>query len=163
MLVEKNKASIHLSIKDFEECSIDGGSTTFKLLDYLNNKNESEKTNVSLIDRIVLDDPNLLLKFLGIWVPATIIVSFIITETYYLKYIRPDEYSQLRDHIRDEIVPLNLLVQSLKLDLDEDYIEVKKDDIPIFTNFNFRIEESLTPLKDPKLIKIQANKVDKSN
>ena len=158
-LVKKNKESIQLTDKDFEELSLDGGTSIINLFDYLNQKIESEKIKISETDHMILSDPTLMLRFSGIWVSAIFDVQFFISEIYFLKYLHPDTYSQINDHIRNKILPLDLLIKELSTNFDESYIEIDKDNIPIFTNFNFKIEESLIPLKKQAMIELSAKKI----
>ncbi len=147
-LIEKNKTELQISKSDFEELSFNKGKTTIKLLDYINQKIESEKLDMSVIKELKLTDPNLLLKFSGIWVPAKFHIHFLTEKTYFLKYLRPAEYYQITDHIAKGIIPLKLLIKNFMPILDNNYTEVDKNNLPISTNFNLEIEENLFPISN---------------
>lgn len=147
-LKEKNKSDIQVSNKDFDVISFDGGKTAIKLLDVINDKVQHELVDVSKEYELDLNGANLMLFFSGIWVYAAFKISFSMENIHYLKYVRPDEYSHILDHVKKETVPLSVTLKELGTDLDETYIEINGSDIPIFAGFSFEIEENLFPLQE---------------
>lgn len=138
-LVEKNKDQLTLTF-NIEELSLDGGTTKHKLLDLLREKYGSDlQEDISY----VLDDPNLMIETVGIWVPIAINATLKITKKFYLRYLKPTEYSQFTDHLSDKVVPLNLVLENFNLSLDDSYVEVYPQDIPVFENFNFELERNV--------------------
>lgn len=152
-LVSKNKNPIQIPEKDLDQISFDGGKTSIQIFDYLNQKIRLERIDVSKINGIEINDQNLLLKFSGIWVKASFTLHFIFSEIYYLKYIRPDEYSHIQHHPSKNIIPINLLIKNFSSNFDDTYIEIDKNDIPVFSNFNLKIEESLLPLRKESIFR----------
>ncbi len=158
-LVEKNKTELQISQQDFEEVSLDYGRTTIKLLDFINQKIVSDKIDLSVTKQLNIDDQNLLLKFQEIWIPAKFYLRFFIEKTYYLKYILPTEYSQIIDHVRKDVIPLKLSIKKFNALFDDSYVEIDKNDIPIFTKFNFEIEENSFSFKKSSLKSMNINSV----
>lgn len=155
-LAEKNKAELQITKKDLEIISFDGGKTEFNLLDLLNKKIESDRIDISITKQLFINEPNQLLKLSGIWVPAKFEIQFIIHEMYFLKFIRPHEYSQIMNHVNKEVLPLKIEIREFKSQLDESFIEVSKEDLPIESNVSIEVVENLTPFKELQYIGINS-------
>lgn len=147
-LAERNKTEIILTQKDFEFISIDNGITAIRLIDYLNHKIESEKIDITKVSSLVLDNPNLSIKFVELWVPVIFTIGFETGEIFYLKYIKPEEYAQMINHVTKEIMPLKVVVNTLHLKFDDTFIEINKDDSPISSPVLIEVEENLYPINE---------------
>ena len=65
------------------------------------------------------------------WLPITLTVVVSISPRRFLKYLEPEEYSQLRDHVRKETLPLHArLSTEVPLTPDETWVELRPDDLP---------------------------------
>jgi hypothetical protein len=68
--------------------------------------------------------PGIRLNFAGVWVECSELrINLTITRKYYLKYLTPDQYSQIRDHRRDITLPVHVSVGGPS-QLDDSFIEV---------------------------------------
>ena len=147
-LVEKNKNDLTITLKDMEEVSVDSGRSTLKILDYINIFLEENKIDIIETKNFNINNPNLLLYFVQIWVPIkTVELYFNTNKKYYLKYVRPEEYSQLRNHVTKEILPLQFKISGNHLEFNDTYLEIDKDNIPITSTILCEIEEDLYPIK----------------
>jgi hypothetical protein len=147
-LAERNKTKIILSQKDFEFVSVDNGHTSIRLIDYLNDKIGAEKIDITKITSLVLDNPNLLLKFAELWIPVIFTIGFETGEIFYLKYIKPLEYSQIINHVTKEIMPLKIGVNTLHFKFDDTFIEININDSPISSPVLIEVEENLYPINE---------------
>lgn len=147
-LAERNKTDIIITQKDFEFVSVDGGVTEIRIIDYLNDKIENEKIDITKVSSLTLDNPNLQLKFVGFWVPVILTINFITGEIFYLKFIKPEEYSQMINHLTKEILPLKVGINTSHFKFDESFIEINKDDSPITSTVIIEIEENLYPINE---------------
>lgn len=147
-LVEKNKRAIQITQNDLTEISLNNGETSISILDYLNYVIETEKIDISKTKELELTDPNLMLKFSDIWTRAEFRFQFSHSERFYLKFITPDEYSHIVDHVNRQIQPLNLTVKGLGTDLDSSFVQIGPQNIPVSSYFKFEIEENLTPFTE---------------
>ena len=64
-----------------------------------------------------------------------------VTKKCYLKYLRPNEYSHLRDHVRGTTLPLHVVLNKVGLELDETFVELPGDQSPVFGGLFLEVEE----------------------
>ncbi len=151
-LIERNKVPIQISQNDFAEISLDKGQTAMKMGKYIDNKMKADNIVINDSVNLNLMAPDLLIRFAGLWIPlGRLDVTFTIIKTYYLKYILPDEYSQIKNHVTGQITPLSFAFSGIPASLDSSYVEIKKEELPIFTNLNLEIEEKLGAFADAKI------------
>ena len=60
---------------------------------------------------------------------------------HYLKYLTPDEYSHLRDHIKKTTLPLHVVLKKVNIALDESFVELHDDKPPVFSGLYLQFEE----------------------
>lgn len=142
-----NRNDLRVSGNDVNYVSLDGGQSIVRLTDLLNRKIESESIDISKTKRIEIDHPNLCLRISQIWVPVKLVFELEIVKKYYLKYIRPDEYSQIRDHLNNGVIPLSLRVKRLGFDFDESFVEIAEEELPKLTGFSFEVDEGIMPFE----------------
>lgn len=148
-LVARNKTDILITPKDFETVSLDNHQTTMKVVDYLNMVIENNNIDVEKETKLELTDPNLQLLFADVWVNLKLEVEFETEPKYYLKYVTPDEYSQISDHLNNEKIPLKLKLNT-NFQLDDSYIEIQKENAPVTSTVFLEVEENLRPISDLK-------------
>ncbi len=148
-LVARNKTDILITPKDFETVSCDNHQTTMKVVDYLNMVIENNNIDVEKEITLEITDPNLQLLFADVWVNLKLVVVFDTEPKYYLKYVTPDEYSQISNHITNEKIPLELKLNT-NFQLDDSYVEIKKEYAPVTSTVFFEVEENLRPISDLK-------------
>jgi hypothetical protein len=68
-------------------------------------------------------------------------VNFTIGKTVYLKYLTPDEYSQIRNHARDTTLPLRVVISGVFPVLDDTFAEIPSGQVPVFPSLWAQIEE----------------------
>lgn len=140
-LVAKNQTDIKVSPEDFKFISIDNGGTKTTLHEYINEVYQAQTFDIFNGKAMILDDPQLRLYFAKIWVPVHFEINFTVKKTYYLKYLKPDEYAQISDHLRVDTLPLNFKFENIMLGLNDEYVEVDGAHLPVFTKLNFTLEE----------------------
>jgi len=140
-LVTKNKSDIKVTIKDFKYVSFDNGATVLKLSNYINMRFPDVKSDIFEGKPLVLNDPNLKIYFSKVWTQADFEINFNIKKTYFLKYLKPDEFTQIVNHVNRESLPLKFTFNEAVIGLNDEYVEVDAKDIPVFTNLNFIIQE----------------------
>jgi hypothetical protein len=121
--------------------SYDSGVTSATILEYL--QSWISKAGAFLKNEIDIDlaKPGFRLKVSGIWVECEDIrINLAVDKKYYLKYLTPTEYSQIRDHQRDTALPLRLKVSGPS-QLDDSFIQVSSADLPVKATFFAVIEE----------------------
>jgi hypothetical protein len=64
-----------------------------------------------------------------------------ITKKYYLKYLTPDEYSHLRDHVRETTLPLHLVLKNVGIAFDGSFVELPGDKPPVIPGLFLEVEE----------------------
>lgn len=93
--------------------------------------------------------PNLQIQILNVWVPCTEFsyITLSITKKHYLKYLTPDEYSHINDHVRNTTLPLYLELRNIGITLDDTFVELPDDKPPVFLGLYLQVEEStqITP------------------
>ena len=95
-----------------------------------------------LRDSVEIDlPPHLWLYLGGVWLECHgLKIHIYTTKKYYLKYLTPDEYSQMRDHRRDVTLPLHLRIGGSS-ELDDTFIEVPTSDLPVNPILSITVEE----------------------
>lgn len=146
-LVEKNKIGLEITYKDFEIVSTNKGVSRMKVADYINQEVENTKTDIEKVNQLAIENPDLLLLFAGVWVELKLTVGFAIEYKYYLKYLKPEEYSQISNHITNEKIPLSVKLKD-NFKLTEEYIEIEKENTPITSTVFIEVEENLYPIND---------------
>lgn len=123
--------------------SDDEGKTTIHHLEYLNKCIDSLEASSVIGVKQDIYRPNLHYMIADVWVPcgAFSFTLLSITKKYFLKYVTPEEYSQLRDHIRNIIYPLHITVKNADTQFDESFIEVPDDEPPVIVGLFLEIEE----------------------
>lgn len=149
-LAEKNKVDIIITENDYKEVSLNNGKTSLTIIDYISSIVDDRKFDITQTVPLLIDDANLKLKFVGIWVPLSIRVNFITEEIHYFKYLKPAEYSQLKNHVKKETIPLNILIKDFNSDLDDSYIKIDNNNFPIYSPISFYVEENLYPINKLK-------------
>jgi hypothetical protein len=90
-----------------------------------------------------LTTADLELLMAGVWIRcAQLALEFSSTKTYFLKYLTPTEYSQLRDHVRGVVLPLHCRLEDLPFELDGSFIETSSDAVSAFPGLHLEVVES---------------------
>ncbi len=142
-LVAKNQTqAIHVSLDiNVARISYDLGATSTTIMEYL--QSWITKAGAFLGDTVNIDlmQPGLRLKVAGIWLACEDLrINLTINRKYYLKYLTPAEYSQVRDHRRDTALPLHLKLGGPS-QLDDSFIQISSADLPVKAPFVAMIEE----------------------
>ena len=144
-LVEKNRdRELLVQLKTSTPLTTDRGRTTIAFEQHINDGLRrllsSEHPEGTRMD---LTLPDLHLMIADVWVPCKIAVDLLdITRVNYLKYLTPTEYSHIRDHVRETILPLNVLLSNVGLQLDDTFIELPRGPLPVFAGLWLEVEES---------------------
>ena len=146
-LVNKNKGDLIITNKDLEIISLDNGHTKIKIIDYLNSIIEGSDIDIESEFTLEIKTPNLKLLFANIWIDFSFKVSFNTKPKYYLKYIKPQEYSQISNHLTNEKIPLSYKFEATH-DLNNEFIEIEKENAPVKSTVFLVIEENLRPIRE---------------
>ncbi len=77
-----------------------------------------------------------------VWVDCTALrANLNVGKQVYLKYLTPDEYSQIRDHVRDTTIPLHVVISGVFPILDETFVELPNDQVPVLPGLFVQAEE----------------------
>lgn len=143
-LVEKNSEK-ELQIEFSAETMFteDTGVTTIRYQDYVNNNFQALGGALIIGEKRDISRPNLHVMIAGVWVPCDKFMFTLqsITKQYYLKYLTPDEYSHLRDHIKKTTLPLHVVLKKVNIALDESFVELHDDKPPVFSGLYLQFEE----------------------
>ena len=138
------QVSVKFSIDDLMTFSERANYTTIK--EYV--QQWMNRAGAFLGDAVDIDlqNPGLQLKISGVWLRCKELqINLATTKKYYLKYLTPDQYSQIRDHRRNITVPLNIKVGGPG-QLDDSFIEVPGSDLPV-TPVIYAVLEEWTDLE----------------
>jgi hypothetical protein len=100
--------------------------------DYIQGAIEDPGFNGLSGERVDLQQAGLEIQLVGMWLPVSeLVVEVDVKPRRYLKYLQPDEYSQLRDHVRDEILPLHAKLTNVPMTVDGTFIELADGEVPV--------------------------------
>jgi hypothetical protein len=89
-----------------------------------------------------LTRPDLEVCLGGVWTRCTRLS--VVPETTvrrYLKYLTPTEYSHLKDHVRNTILPLQVRLEDVSLAFDSTFVEIPADLDIDFPGLSLRVQE----------------------
>jgi hypothetical protein len=143
-LVEKNRdRELVVELSMNTSLSEDEGETKVSVQEFIDSRfQEIGSTFMINIENDVLR-PNLQIQIADVWVPCTEF-SFTVTsvsKSYYLKYLTPDEYSHLRDHVRGTTLPLHVKLQNVGIKFDDTFVELPSETPPVFPGLFLQVEE----------------------
>ncbi|MEP6755390.1 MAG: hypothetical protein ABJA67_07810, partial [Chthonomonadales bacterium] len=83
------------------------------------------------------------MEVLGLWIPISVFVVTYKTRTIrYIKYVKPTEYVQLQDHVRDTATPIYFSLDTDFQMSDDSFIQLPQGEIPEFSGLNIEVEEN---------------------
>ncbi len=142
-LVEKNRdQELTIQFDISTPTTVDAGLTGTPIEDLV--RAEVAKRGSDLSEGLELDllRPSLQVEIAGIWIDCTELgVQLTPGKTVYLKYISPDEYSQIRDHVRETTIPIHVAVGGTYPILDDTFVEVPGGEVPVFPGLYLQAEE----------------------
>lgn len=144
-LVEKNRdKELIIELTTGTLLSENNGATTMRYQDYLRTRIQ-EIAPIPLGIKKDFCRPNLQFRLLDIWVPCNKFsyITLSIAKKYYLKYLTPDEYSHIKDHVRNTTFPLHLELRNIGMVLDSTFVELTEDKPPVFLGLYIEAEESI--------------------
>lgn len=122
---------VELSLTTSTPLSTNAGVTARGLKQFIDEEIEARAADVADADQVDLLLPGLHALMASVWLPCSeLAVEVIVAKEIYLRYVVPDEYSQLRDHVRNTTLPLHIKVNSVPLQLDGTYTRVQEGDLP---------------------------------
>ena len=148
-LVEKNQdKELIIELTTDTLLTENNGATTMCYQDYLTTRLK-EIAPIPLGVEKDICRPNLQIQIFDLWIPCTEFsyITVSISKKYYLKYFTPDEYSHIKDHVRNTTVPLHLELRNIGMVLDNTFVELSDDKPPVFLGLYLEVEEStqITP------------------
>jgi hypothetical protein len=152
-LVEKNRdKELQVQLTTATPFTEDGGATTIRFEEYVNKSIEAMGTTLAIGVERDICRPNLDILFADVWVPCSEFTFTLlnITKRYYLKYLTPDEYSHLRDHVRGTTLPLHVVLKNVGVAFDESFVELPDDKPPVFPGLYLEVEE-WTPVEQAQM------------
>jgi hypothetical protein len=130
--------------------SLNNGETAMTVQDYFE-KSGSQNVAVMLKRESVSISciPDLRINIAGVWPCCKeLTISVVTKKRFFLKYLTPDEYSQVRDHRRGITIPLHLSISG-PAQLDASFVEMPYDELPINPVLSFQLEQ-WTPLEQAR-------------
>lgn len=122
--------TVNLDI-DVARISYDLGNTSTTIKEHLQAWIARSGSFLGDVVDIDLVRPGLRLQVSDIWLACEDLrINLTIDRKYYLKYLTPAEYSQVRDHRRDTTLPLHLKLSGPS-QLDESFIQIPSTDLPV--------------------------------
>lgn len=141
-LVEKNREPLTIHFDVSSLITFDAGKTSLTIQDHIENLLKDHSTNVQEGEELDLLRPNLQVKIADVWVECSeLSVNLMIGRTIYLKYLTPDEYSHIRDHLRETTLPLHVAISGVFPILDDTFVEVPGDEAPVLPGLFVQAEE----------------------
>jgi hypothetical protein len=142
-LVEKNREDLVIRLTAGTPLTNDGGATTVRFQDYVSNSIQMLGATLVIGAERDIGQPNLHILVADVWAPCSqfLFTLLSITKKYYLKYLTPDEYSHLRDHVRGTTLPLHIVLKNVGIAFDESFVELPDDKPPVFPDLALEIEE----------------------
>ena len=120
-----------------------GGATIVRFQDYVSQNIEALKSTLVIGEARDFRQPNLHILIADMWVPCSefYFTLLSVTKSYFLKYLAPDEYSQLRDHVRHTTLPLHVVLRNVGLAFDDTFVQYLGDTPPVFPGLFLEVEE----------------------
>jgi hypothetical protein len=141
-LVAANRdQALLLSVTGETLLTTDGGATTISLESHLKATIEDPAFNGAQGEAVELIQSGLQVLLAGVWAPCNHLSAIVnVEKKRYLKYLKPDDYAQLRDHVRGTRLPLHLAVSGITLNIDESFVELADDETPVTPGLWFDVE-----------------------
>lgn len=119
-----------------------GGVTTICCQDYVIDSYQVIGKTLTIGEQRDIYRPNLHAMIADVWVPCSEFLFTLqsITKKYYLKYLKPDEYSHLRDHVNGTTLPLHVALNNVSITFDESFVELPDDKPPVFSGLFIQFE-----------------------
>jgi hypothetical protein len=116
--------------------SFDHGLNTMTVREYFEQiwlpTSEVEITEATDIDIL---RPGLRLDICGIWLECSeLTINMLTKKRHFLKYLDPARYTQLRDHVQNTVLPVEVAVGGPG-QIDDSFIEVDENDLPVVPGF----------------------------
>lgn len=143
-LIEKNRdKDLLITLTTGTPLTEDDGITTIRFQDYINNSIQAIESTLVIGAERDIRRPNLHILVAGVWAPCSefSFVLLSITKKYYLKYLTPDEYSHLRDHVRGTTLPLHFVLTNVGMTFDDTFVELPDEKPPIIPGLFLEVEE----------------------
>lgn len=130
--------------------SNDNGKTFFNIFDYVNKYVVEKKQDLSQEFEIDFDISRLYTKISEVIVPVMKLnVRVIPNKKHYLKFVAPDEYRQIKNHISGLAMPTKL---ELSFSYNGDETEVNPNDLPVHTEgLHIELEFEPPKLENPQI------------
>ncbi len=144
-LIEKNRdKELLIQITTGTPLTTDDGATTVRYQDYLERSTMAIESTLVICAERDIRQPNLHIEIAGVWVPCIefSVTLISISRKHYLKYLTPDEYSHLKDHVRGTMLPLHWMVKNVGMALDDTFVEWLGAEPPVFPGLSLEVEES---------------------
>jgi hypothetical protein len=112
--------------------SLDSGQTFGHFNEQIGAYMNSLDIDLKIAHEIAVPDDCVRLKMLGCLLPVSN-ASIRLTphRRRYLKYVKPEEFLIIKDHLRDLQIPINLKIQLGNLRADESWLAVPDGDLPV--------------------------------
>lgn len=163
-LIDKNPNGILITDNDFMYVTLDNGKNIESLEKFINEKIKLKNLNIHSEKEITISQSNLQIELSNCWIPCEINIQLDLEKTFYLKYLTPNEYSHIVDHITNKSIPLKLSINDFNLELDSTYTKISNEDLSTFNHIKIELENilenSITILKPEVGSKITITKAE---
>ena len=135
-------------VPSFSAVSLDFGATEIDLGEWIDFHIQKNGFNVASGGSLDMWDPYLCILVLDEWVPIkSLKLEFIVSTTHYLRYVTPDEYDQLSDHVSRTVHPLNVVIKDIPFDITEGAAEIDESEIPVTQGLSVEIDDMPSSFK----------------
>jgi hypothetical protein len=142
-LVEKNRdqpLTINFGASTF--MSLDRGRSSITIQQHIENTLKDTATAVQDGQELDLLQPGLQVQIAGVWVDCSKLTAALwVGRRLYLKYLTPDEYSHIRDHLNETVLPLHATISGVFPVLDDSFVEVSGGEVPVQPGLFVQAEE----------------------
>ncbi|KKQ34863.1 MAG: hypothetical protein US50_C0034G0004 [Candidatus Nomurabacteria bacterium GW2011_GWB1_37_5] len=123
--------------------SIDAGNTFLHINDHIVNLIKEKKINFIDKKEIIFTPSLRLLRYPSFEFPGSSL-TIEPKKKFYLKYIIPDEYRGIKDHLNETFIPTTIKISNIPLKLDGSFTLIDQNKIPINPiGFSINIENTL--------------------
>jgi len=142
-LVEKNRdRPLAINFSASTPMSLDGRRTSLTIQEHIENTLKDPATEAREGQELDLLQPGLQVQVADVWVECSKLTAALwVGRRVYLKYLTPDEYSHVRDHLNETILPLHVAISGVFPILDDTFVEVSGGEVPVLPGLFVQAEE----------------------
>jgi hypothetical protein len=141
-LLERNREpfTVHFDVSSL--ITFDAGRATLTIQEHIESLLKNPATEVRDGEKLDLLRPGLQVRIADVWVECSELTAKLsVGRRVYLKYLPPDEYSHIRDHLTETTLPLHVAISGISPILDDTFVKVDGDEAPVSPGLFVQAEE----------------------